>query len=195
MEHRRRFDRLDVAVLTLSVMVAAIVVALNDREAARFYPWRPERSSYSPRMKAVRTSMQRVESDVKAFLAVSTLGIGLWVLSHPGRIRTRHWPGAGVSAMAVGAIAEILMILWHVQLTRQGHYWLDRRLAYLVVFGTVARVQHRTIGAIVGAWVVLAVSGRWSPKRDLLDRFGRLVSWAWISLVVMETLAPRFWHP
>ena len=46
--------------------------------------------------------------------------------------------------MAVGAIAEIFMIAWHAHLISQGHYWLNRNLSYLIVFGTVARVQFRT---------------------------------------------------
>jgi hypothetical protein len=46
----------------------------------------------------------------KALIAVGTLGVGVAVLSHPHRLRTKIWPGPGVSAMAVGALAEILMI-------------------------------------------------------------------------------------
>lgn len=195
MELRRPIDRLDVAILTITAMLVAVTVALNDREAARFLRDRPTRAPLPPWARAVRVPLRRVEGDFKALLAVATLGVGLAVLSHPGRLRTKSWPAPGYSAMAVGALAEIFMIAWHVRLTSQGHYWLDRRLTYLVVFGTVARIQHRTTGAILGAWVVLALSRRWRPGRDLLDRLGCLLAWGWISLTVLEHLAPRFWKP
>jgi hypothetical protein len=193
-ELRRTIDRLDVAILTITAMVVAVAVAFNDREGARFFYGRPAAATPSPWARTVRV-ISRVESDFKAFLAVATLGVGLTVLSHPGRLRTRRWPGPGLSAMAVGALAETFMIVWHVQLVSQGHYWLDPTLSDLVVCGTVARVQFRTTGAILGTWLVLALSRHWRPQRDLLDSLGCLLSWSWIGLMVLEILAPRFWMP
>ena len=189
-ERARPIDRFDVAILTITAMAGAVAVAFNDREAVRFLQERPAVTSLSPWPQTVRVSCRRVESDFKALLAVATLGVGVAVLSHPHRLRTKIWPGPGVSAMAVGALAEIFMIAWHAHMISQGHYWLDRSLSYLIVFGTVARVQFRTTGAILGTWVVLALSGRWRPRSDLLDNLGCLLSFCWIGLQVLEHLAP-----
>jgi hypothetical protein len=193
-ELRRTIDRLDVAILTITEMVLAVAVAFNDREVARYFQERSAAAMLSPWAQTLRV-ISRVGSDFKAFLAVATLGVGLAVLSHPGRLRTRRWPGPGLSAMAVGAIAEIFMIAWHVQLISQGHYWIDPSLSYMVVLGTVGRVQFRTTGAILGTWVVLALSRHWRPQRDLLDSLGCLLSLSWVGLMVLEILAPRFWMP
>jgi hypothetical protein len=193
-ELRRTIDRLDVAILTITALVVAIAVAVNDREVARYFQERSTAATLSPWAQTVRVT-SRVESDFKAFVAVATLGVGLTVLSHPGRLRTRRWPGPGLSAMAVGALAEIFMIAWHVQLIWQGHYWIDPSLSYMVVCGTVGRVQFRTTGAILGTWVVLALSRHWRPQRELLDCLGCLLSLSWIGLMFVEILAPRFWMP
>jgi hypothetical protein len=194
-ELARPIGRLDVAILTITAIAGAVAVAFNDRETVRFLQERPVGTSLPPWAQTVTVSFRRAEGDFKALLAVATLGVGVTVLSHPHRLRTRIWPGPGVSAMAVGALAEIFMILWHAHLISQGHYWLDRNLSYLVVFGTVARVQFRTTGAILGTWVVLTISGRWHPRSDLLDKLGCLLSCCWIGLLVFEDLAPRFWMP
>ena len=135
-ERARPIDRLDVAILTITAMAGAVAVAFNDREAVRFLQERPAVTSLTPWAQTVRVSCRRVESDFKALLAVATLGVGVAVLSHPHRLRTKSWPGPGVSAMAVAALAEIFMIAWHAHMISQGHYWLDRNLSYLIVFGT-----------------------------------------------------------
>jgi hypothetical protein len=194
-ELARPISRLDVAILAITAMAIAVAVAINDSEAARYLQERPARVTLPPWAQTVWAPLRRAESDFKAFLAVATLGVGVAVLSHPGRLRTKRWPGPGLSAMAVGALAEIFMVVWHAHLTSQGHYFLDRRLAYLLVFGTVARVQFRTTGAILGTWVVLAISQRWRPRPDLLDRLGCLLGWSWIGLEALESLAPSFWMP
>jgi hypothetical protein len=191
----RPIDRLDVAILTITVIAGAVAVAFNDREAVRFFHERPSGTGLTPWAQTVMVSFRRAESDFKALLAVATLGVGIAVLSHPHRLRTRSWPGPGVSAMAVGTLAEIFMIAWHAHMISQGRYWLDRNLSYLIVFGTVARVQFRTTGAILGTWVVLTLSRRWRPRSDLLDNLGGFLGCCWIALMVLEHLAPRFWMP
>jgi hypothetical protein len=95
--------------------------------------------------------------------------------------------------MAVGAIAAVLMILWHLYLVSKGIYWLRRDLSYLVVFGTVARIQYRTTGAIIGAWVVLALSGRMRVQPHWLDQIGSVVAVGWVGLAVLEQAWPTFW--
>jgi hypothetical protein len=195
MELARPIDRLDVVILTITAMVSAGAVAFNDREAVRFLQERGAVTSLMPRPQTIRVPCRRVESDFKAMIAVAALGVGIAVLSHPHRLRTKTWPGPGVSAMAVGALAEIFMIAWHAHLISEGHYWLDRNLSYLIVFGTVARLQFRTTGAILGTWVVLTLSRRWRRRSDLLDNLGCLLSYCWIGLLVLEHLAPRFWMP
>jgi hypothetical protein len=34
--------------------------------------------------------------------------------------------------------------------------------------------------AVAGAWLALALSGRWRPERDWLDRAGRVLGVCWI---------------
>jgi hypothetical protein len=187
--------RLDIVILMITIAAIAAAVVYNDREAARFLRERRAPAKLHAWMRAIRAPVRRTESDFKASLAVATLGVGLAVLSRPGRLRTKIWPGPGVSAMAVGAVVEILMIAWHVHLISEGHYWLNPKLTYLVVFGTVARLQYRTTGAILGTWVVLALSTRWRRRPDPLDRLGCFLGYCWIGVMVLEHIVPEFWMP
>jgi hypothetical protein len=187
-------DRLDVAILAISAILAAAAAAINDVEATVFFrqSLRFVHKTLPPWAQAIWQPVRRGESDVWTILAIATLGVGIAVLIRPSRIRTRSWPGPGVSAMAVAAIAIIYMLVWDIYLRSQGHYWLG---SHPVVFGTVAGVRFRTTGAIIGTWVVLAVSRRWRPRPDLVDRIGLFLGWSWIGLMAMRILAPSFWWP
>jgi hypothetical protein len=188
-------DSIDTTIVVVTAMLIVIAVALSDGEAARFVRESPVAASLPAWARTVGDLLRRAEIDLKVFLAVATLAAGLVVLSRPTLLRTRAWPGPGHSALAVGALAEIFMIVWHFHLISQGRYWLSRNYAYLLVTGTVARVSFRTTGAILGTWMVLALSGRWRRRPDFLDRLGCLLGYGWIGIMVVEHLAPRFWLP
>lgn len=36
---------------------------------------------------------------------------------------------------------------------------------------------------ILGAWLTLAATRRWRPSTDVLDRWGRVLGWAWLMLI------------
>jgi hypothetical protein len=187
-------DRLDVAILAITAFLALVATAVNHVEATVFFgeTQRFVLKTLPPWAQTIRQPVRRVESDVATIIAIASLGVGIAVLIRPSRIRTRRWPGPGVSAMAVATIAIIYMIVWDIYLRSQGHYWMG---SHSVVYATVARVNFRTTGAIIGTWVVLAVSRRWRPRPDLLDRLGLFLGWSWIGLMAMRILAPSFWSP
>lgn len=39
--------------------------------------------------------------------------------------------------------------------------------------------------AVLAAWTLLAVSGRWRPERNWIDRAGRIMGFAWLALIPM----------
>jgi hypothetical protein len=194
-EIRRQLDWLDRAILSLTAILIVAVVWLNDSDASSPVVEDVSRVRLPPSVAAGWMPWKRAENDFEAFLAVATLGLGFTVLSHPGRLRTKDWPPPGHTAMAVGVLAELFMIAWHISLNVQGQYWLDRRFAHLIVLSAVSRIRFRIAGAIVGAWVVLAFSRRFRPRPELLDRLGCIVAASWIGVIVIRLTWPRFWFP
>ena len=48
-------------------------------------------------------------------------------------------------------------------------------------------------GLVVGgAWLALAMAGRWRAERWWVDRFGRLIGWFWIASAVHSLLFPLY---
>jgi hypothetical protein len=71
-------------VMTIAVVVA---LALNDREATRYFDGAAG-NILSARGRTIWALSRRVESDIKAALAVATLAVGLASLIQPHRLRT-----------------------------------------------------------------------------------------------------------
>jgi hypothetical protein len=44
--------------------------------------------------------------------------------------------------------------------------------------------------AVAGAWLALALSGRWRPERDWLDRAGRALGVCWIVSPLIASWSP-----
>ena len=46
--------------------------------------------------------------------------------------------------------------------------------------------------AVAGAWLVLALSGRWRPDRGWIDRSGRMLGASWLALEVLNSIRILF---
>jgi hypothetical protein len=40
--------------------------------------------------------------------------------------------------------------------------------------------------AVAGAWLALALGGRWRPEPSWIDRLGRAVGWLWIAALMVN---------
>jgi hypothetical protein len=119
--------------------------------------------------------------------------VGLLVASLLPRRQTRRrlsqQPGVVAAAAGAGAMAAGELIVLALTLFRQGsisaseEYW--------------AFIEARILPAIAAAWATQALSGRWRPEPNWIDRSGRGLGAYWITLFlyryVMSFVWPGFW--
>ena len=179
-ERASAIGRLDIVILVITVAAIATAMVLNDREAARLLREREAPAKLRPWMRAIRAARawhrERFQGDPRGRDPAGPRGFRA--------ILARSGPGSGL-ARGFGdgrwRFVEMFMIAWHAYLISEGHYWLNPKLKYLIVFGTVAQFQYRTTGAILGTWAVLALSTRWRSRPDPLDRLGCFLGYCWIA--------------
>jgi hypothetical protein len=112
-----------------------------------------------------------------------------WIPPRPAPRRLLRQPGmvacgGGVLIMVAGSVINILMffyygfaMFWDVGLFEwQG---LDERHVSSAQILTLTDLRH--VGLFVAvAWSALALTGRWRPAPDWVDRLGRAIGFAWI---------------
>lgn len=88
-------------------------------------------------------------------------------------------PGAAASAAGTAALAIGGMILLAGWLCNSGHYVPGGTHAWRLIL-------LRVPVAVLAAWGLLAISGRWRPEPTWIDRAGRLVGGFWITLWMLR---------
>jgi len=100
----------------------------------------------------------------------------------PLRARLMRQPGMMATATAI-AYAVAVGAGWILAFLVRARYkpaWSD--------YAGHAIDPHDTATAIMAAWLILALSGRWRPERTWIDRLGSLIGLAWIGLATAGNL-------
>jgi hypothetical protein len=126
------------------------------------------------------------------FAALGLIGLVVASLLPPRQTlrRLSRQPGAVACAAAAAAMAAGGLIVLSLALFRQRsissadeNYW--------------PFIEARIFLAIAAAWVTQALSGRWRPEPNWIDRAGRVLGAYWITLFlyryVMSYVWPGFW--
>lgn len=121
-------------------------------------------------------------------------GVCLAYLGFWGRPRARP-AGPGRIAAALAAGFMVFTTLAQVRLLAVDPLWPSRwthpayRSLPSLFWGDIAEGAGTGLGeAIAFAWVVLAVTGRWRPPEDRVERLGRGLGWTWIGIgVALQT--------
>lgn len=170
--HRRRFTLADAMIL-----VAATAVGLA---MARAYD--PGFTSPSP-----PRFLKRGWGEPACVIVALALALILLRWRRP-RPRLRHMllrPGmAACWALATAVAVSIVIEVTHFAL--HGPHNTAQVLFNLVWYGSAWKMPW----AVGGAWLTLAIMGRWPPATGGIERAGRVIGFYWCLYPVLEAAAP-----
>src|SRR5262245_3596161 len=109
----RSFEWPDAVILLLFAILAAITTVVHDRDVREIFAPEKWLSTAGRRLDwvlALRGPAWRIKGDMRAFLAVTTLGGGLVTLRRPGIVRGRRWPSLGTTYLAVGGLTVVFSL-------------------------------------------------------------------------------------
>ena len=193
----RPFGPIDLAVLLAFAAGGASAAVWKDglhEPFDRRDPGSPESASRPDWVWALESPAARIQGDLTAFLLVATLGAGTAALRRRGMLRRPGWPGPGIAAGTVGAIAVLYAIARPIAALNSSSPWAmqayrRRPSSWIFDLASIA-----VPGAILGAWILLAVARAWRPVAgDKDDRIGRILGWGWLGLLAFLILYPGIW--
>ena len=118
-----------------------------------------------------------------AFAAIRLYG------ERPRRARLMCQPGAVACLTALAYAATIGLVNWPIRAAAflQAPGPSDRSELTFAICRSNTGVGY----AVVAAWLVLALGGRWRPERGWIDRLGRLLGIGWVVWSASYTLCPH----
>jgi hypothetical protein len=145
--------------------------------------------------------IQDVLSLVLPHVAAMTMALVAIRMRRPRPPLRRLFRSPGAVACAVASAAIVLIACWSASVTAVGRgitysqyvEWLPNNGGH----GKGAGVPHPFSGrllivygdevgfAVVGAWLMFLLAGRWRPERTWMDRAGRALGWIWLGLAVV----------
>ena len=186
-------------VADLVLLVAAAAVALrNDREAAVDYSssWAEAVfNRFPPGARFPLALALRVESDLMAALIVLTLGLGFTALRHRAfTLSSRRWLGRGMAAIAVASLAILFGLVGVLVEVMADPTSPDSGLSSpRFLYSSLRNCQNAPKNAVLGAWSVLALAGRWYSAEEGLGRLGLLVGWCWLASIAADLFRTMLW--
>lgn len=117
-----------------------------------------------------------------------TFAVFLMRLRHPRPPLRRlvFQPGmAACGAVTVWLGFKMLLLVLMLGVPRQ-------RSLVTAYMGDGAGLISWAAPAVAGAWLVLALSGRWRPERGWIDRLGRALGASWLALDILNSIRTLF---
>ena len=192
-----RLRQVKVLVLLVAVLAVLAVALRNSHEvpAGITRAWGPLLETFwaRPTINAVVVII-RLESDLMAALVVVTIGLGLAAIRKPMLPGRGRWPGRGMAAIVVGAFAVLQGVVGKVVSTVtkpvtptsgrfDAHFFSD----------LLRNCQNMPPQAILGAWALLALAGRWRSTEGGFGRVGRWVGWCWLASILFDLWRSTLW--
>jgi len=186
--------------LTIAVAIAVVAIAtavyadhdfMSAEGGGRWFGVRRLRSDDQPTWAGpLRFQAARTQTDFVTFLGVTTGGLAL-ALGRRVLTEERSYRGPGTVAVAVAAC---ILCLRALEVALVGSlYGMSQYARYIHFFAFWVKLELDVSIAIVGAWTVLVLAGRWRTQIDWWDRLGRWLGWAWIGVLAYRTLSRAFW--
>ena len=129
----------------------------------------------------------RSTRDLTPFLAATS--VGLAIATRPRRWRRwRRGRGAvGVAVAAVLAAGWLAIFVAQVSLARPGSPY-----AWSIFWYAWDGIAWKVCRAVVAAWFLMAILGRWRAGRGWRERLARAVGWAWVAEAAFLAISPAF---
>jgi len=145
-----------------------------------------------------RRLVERLRADLAATLTVSGIGLAALALRIRPRPRRREWLRPGVGAIALSNLVALLYAP-HAAVVQASY---GGRIAWPQTYTgpPIAHYQffwfvdaYRIAMAILGAWIVAALAGRWRRRAGLAERLGRCLGWGWLVHLGAGALCLALW--
>jgi hypothetical protein len=155
------------------VLIAALAVGMPQSFWTLAWYVRPSINSSDGRVLLTWHNVLAIVSGLSPCLATVTIGLTALQWGRPRLTFRMLRRSPGLVACAVATIMVVAEAIYGIEsdgFRSFDQYWLQ----WLPV------VARNTGGAVTGAWLTLALSGRWRWGRDQLDRIGQIVGACWI---------------
>jgi hypothetical protein len=138
--------------------------------------------------------IMRSEANISiALVAASLVGVGRPLASSAARGHAWREPGTIACLVAVAAMCFCVLEKNSGDLKALAWVWRWGGHPYIDPFPNVWPLCEIRIGVtVLGAWVVMAATGRWKPRRTWADRLGRIVGGLWLAVIVYRVVASLF---
>ena len=182
-----RLRRVDVLVVVVAVLA---VVLRNDHEVAEVYEpgWGSFLVPRLPRSTiSIVGTILRVHSDLMAGLIAMTVGLGLAALRRPWLPGRGRWPGRGMAAIAVGSLGVVKgSIDVALKTIQKPPATTSSRFDPHFLSDLLQSCHFTPANAIVGAWTLLVLAGRWRSSEAGFGRLGRVLGWCWLASILFD---------
>lgn len=176
----------DAASLLGTALAAGAAAAYCDAEMVRDNPGYADLAFRWGRLSEWFPPMAvRLRQDLFAFLSVAGLGLAALMVRESGTSGRRRRIGPGRIAVFI----DVLVAITLVPLAGLGR-WLEgaERQVFHRFWVFLIQYENLVTWMVFGAWVALAIGGRWRGPADWRERLGRWWGWTWLALVVIYRL-------
>jgi hypothetical protein len=176
----RKFTILDGMIL---VAVTAFGLAWNVASEKNSFTYNYVFNQGFPILRALNSAMWIFQ----AHLILWSLAIGAIGLFGPRRLLRDKVKQPGLAACWAASLAILFKAAWYLP------FRLQQDRGNVLTGGLMIQTFEEGMFAVVGAWMVLAVSGLWEPRRDWIDRVGRVLGVLWIVATSYYHFRDLFW--
>ena len=148
---------------------------------AEVYPWSPLAAiNRKPGVGAAWTFCTRTWERVLPPLTIASLGMGIVILRRPGRPPGRVRRGPGAVAGAIGLVISAADLITEFVIRRFDLIWRYCRIQDNSLSNAWESNAFNVGMAILAAWALLGLAGRWKPGRGWRERPGLGLGAIWL---------------
>lgn len=174
----RKFTLMDLMILVAATAFGFGLIRWSRIDFAGFFQLDPRDRPFPLRYFS-RLAAHGVGYTMVPFLAPWTLGMLLIRLRRPRPERRRLFRQPGAAALAAATLALVAEAVWFAGDSLH-------RTQPMMLMVAFSGWSHFCAFAVAGAWLTLALSGRWRGERGWIDRSGTWLGAAWIGFLLIR---------
>lgn len=180
----RRFGLGDAMILISAVAIGTALA----RTPVAFFLSRPAVNSADPPLRRLFEGIRGASMTLYPAMTSLTYATVVLGLRRPRPSFHRIFRRSGMIACAAATVGSLYVFLtWAPTLLQT---WGGGNFAGML-YNVWSMTSRQCGDTVIGAWVALALGGRWRSERTWIDRMGRTIGAIWIGVVVLEAMT--FW--